>query len=222
MGSGMGAGHEDRPPGRLRACRGCTVVTGHLKEALPTCPLLALSCAVSGTPLSPYIFFFLRTPSVWEIWITWNPMRPFQVYSLVCFDKCKFCKTITPIKIKNISSTPESFLMPPGNYRSDFCHHRFISPVLKSHQNGFKSIIPSSLTFLIQHNICKMHPYCCICQSFISFYLEVCHCINIPWLVYSFTCWWTMGDFQWELLKMSYLSISLQAFAEACAFISLG
>lgn len=169
----------------------------------PTC-LCLLSPGPSQPIYSVPVFSFSSEPLQY---------KRYKLHEILCTHfKCTVwcvltnissCKTITPVKIKNISSTPESFLMPAGNHRSDFCHHRFVSPVLNCHKNWFKSIIPLGLTFLIQHNICKMHPCCCMCQSFISFYCwEVFHCINIPWLVYSFTCWWTMGDFQWELLKI--------------------
>lgn len=51
--------------------------------------------------------------------------------------------TITPVEIQNISSSPESYLVPTsgqsvptiGNHCFDFCHHRLVLPVLELHVN---------------------------------------------------------------------------------------
>ena len=52
------------------------------------------------------------------------------------------------------------------------------------------------LAYLTWHNVLRVHPWCSMCQTFLSFSgWIIYHCKNEPHFVFPLTHWWTLGLF---------------------------
>ena len=111
---------------------------------------------------------------------------------------------ITPIKIQNISSSPEGCLLPTsgqsiptvGNHCFDFYHHSLVLPILELHVNEWYST--DSFFFITQTLMSNFfHSFNFMFLRFnLILYISVVysflfHDMNIAQCFYPASCWWT-------------------------------